>query len=195
MHSKKTLLEWVLTTARLHPDKRLSLWFQDEARFGMQGTITRIWALKGQRPRVWQQREFEWTYLYGSVEPLTGRAHGCRLPEANTEAMNLYLENFSRFLEEDEHALMVLDRAGWHRATALKIPSNVTLLCLPPYSPELNPMELVWGNGRRNYFANTVHKTIDDLESAVDQLWLRQTQHRDKMKSLCGFDWILSALS
>lgn len=109
--------------------------------------------------------------------------------------MNLYLENFSRSLEDDEHALMVLDRAGWHRATALKIPSNVTLLCLPPYSPELNPMELVWGNGRRNYLANTFHKTIDDLEHAVDELWLRQTQHEDSMKSLCGFDWILSAIS
>ena len=109
--------------------------------------------------------------------------------------MNLYLENFSRCLEDDEHALMVLDRAGWHRASALKIPSNVTLLCLPPYSPELNPMELVWGNGRRNYLANTIHKTIDDLEYAVDELWLRQTQHDDAMKSLCGFDWILSAIS
>ncbi len=185
----------MIVTSALHPAKRLSLWFQDEARFGMQGSVTRIWAPTGLRPRAIQQREFEWTYLYGSVEPLTGRTHACRLPEVNTEAMNRYLENFSRHLDDDEQALLVLDRAGWHRAGALEIPTNVTLLCLPPYSPELNPMELVWGNGRRTYLANTAHETIDLLEQAVDRMWLRQTRQPESMQSLCGFQWILAALS
>ena len=72
MHLKKTLLEWVLITARLHSDKRLSLWFQGEARFGMQGTITRIWALKGQRPSAWQQREFEWTVSVRQCRTVNG---------------------------------------------------------------------------------------------------------------------------
>ena len=161
----------------------------------MQGTITRIWAATGHRPRAWQQREFEWTYLYGSVEPLTGRTHACRLPEVNTEAMNLYLDDFSRFLDDREHALMILDRAGWHRAGGLVIPANITLLCLPPYSPELNPMELVWGNGRRNYLANSVHETIDHLEDAVDAMWLLQTQDHNNIKSLCGFKWIRQAFT
>lgn len=183
----------MITTSALHPAKRLSLWFQDEARFGMRGTVTRIWALTGQRPRALQQQEFEWTYLYGSVEPLTGRTHACRLPEVNTLVMNRYLENFSSHLDDDEHALMVLDRAGWHRACALVIPRNVTLLCLPPYSPELNPMELVWGNGRRTYLANSTYETIDFLEHAVDTMWLQQTQDLESMQSLCGFQWILSA--
>jgi hypothetical protein len=161
----------------------------------MQGTVTRIWGLTGQRPRAILQREYEWTYLYGSVEPLTGRCHACRLPEVNTQVMNLYLENFSRHLSRHEHALMVLDRAAWHRAGALVIPDNVTLLCLPPYSPELNPVEWIWGNGRRNYLANTAWETIEELEQAVDAMWLRQTSNPESMKSLCGFEWILSALN
>ena len=193
--SKKTLPNWVKTAQALRPDKRITIWCQDEARFGMQGSITRIWALTGMRPRAICQREFEWTYLYGSVEPATGRVHGLRLPEVSTVAMNLYLADFSKQLEEGEHALMVLDGASWHRAKALKIPGNVTLLIQPPYSPELNPMELVWGKGKRNYFCNRNFETIDDVEYATDRLWLLQTQSAEKMKSLCGFNWILSAVS
>jgi len=193
--SKKTLSDWVKTTRDLHLDKRVSLWSQDEARFGMQGSTTRIWARTGTRPRAICQREFEWTYLYGSVEPLTGRVHGLRLPEVSTVAMNLYLADFSKQLEDDEHALMVLDGAAWHRANALEIPGNITLLIQPPYSPELNPMELVWGNGKRNYFCNRNFETIDDVEYAAEELWCRQTKNPESMRSLCGFDWILSAVS
>jgi hypothetical protein len=179
----------------LHPGKTLSLWFQDEARFGMQGSVTRIWAQTGSRPRAICQHDFEWTYLYGSVEPLTGRVHGCRLPEVSTVAMNSYLTDFSKQMLQNEHALMVLDGAAWHKAGKLKIPKNITLLVQPPYSPELNPMELVWGNGRRNYFCNRNYETIEDVEQAAEQLWLKQTQNAEFMQSLCGFEWILSSIT
>ncbi len=178
----------------LHPGRWLSLWFQDEARFGLQGTLTHIWAQTGSRPRGLRQQEFEWTYLYGSVAPASGRCHACRLPEANTDGMNLYLADFSKHLATNEHALMVLDRAGWHRSGGLVIPSNVTLLLLPPYSPELNPAELLWQNGRRNYLSNRVYDGLDELEPAVDRMWLRQTDDPKSILSLCGYDWILSAL-
>ena len=141
-----------------------------------------------------RQGEFEWTYLYGSVAPASGRRHGCRLPEANTEVMNLYLANFSKHLSGKEQALMVLDRAGWHRSKGLVIPANVTLLLLPPYSPELNPSELLWQNGRRNYLSNRSYDGIDELEPAVDRMWLLQTNDSESLISLCGFNWILSAL-
>ena len=192
---KKTLPDWVKTTRRLHPDKGVTVWWQDEARLGMQGSVTRVWAPTGTRPRAICQREFEWTYLYGSVEPKTGRVHGLRLPEVSTVAMNLYLADFSKHLDDDEHALMVLDGAAWHKANALTIPANITLLVQPPYSPELNPMELVWGNGERNYFCNRALHTIDDVEHAADRLWILQTQDPHAMRSLCGFEWILSAVS
>jgi len=188
------LIEWVKRTSASHPNKNLWLWFQDEARFGMQGTVTRIWAQTGTRPRTICQRDFEWTYLYGSVEPFTGRVHGCRLPEVSTVAMNSYLTDFSKQLPDNEHALMVLDGAAWHKAGKLKIPKNVTLLVQPPYSPELNPMELVWGNGKRNYFCNRNFETIEEVEHAVDKLWMKQTQCTESMKLLCGFEWILTAL-
>lgn len=132
--------------------------------------------------------------IYGSVEPLTGRVHGCRLPEVSTAAMNLYLADFSKQLPAEEHALMVLDGAAWHTARKLSILKNITLLVQPPYSPELNPMELVWGNGRRNYFCNRNYETIEDVEQAADQLWLKQTNSAESMQSLCGFDWIISSV-
>ena len=130
-------------TAELHPHKRLTVWFQDEARFGQQGTTTRVWAERGTRAQAIRQVEFEWVYLFGAVCPTTGQAHGCLLPYAETDTMNAYLADFSRNLAPDEHALIVLDRAGWHQSKSLDIPSNVTLLYLPPYSPELNPDEML----------------------------------------------------
>ena len=89
---------------------------------------------------------------------------------------------------------MVLDGAAWHKTGKLKIPKNITLLVQPPYSPELNPMELIWGNGKRNYFCNRSYESIEDVELAADQLWLKQTQSAKSMKSLCGFGWILSTV-
>jgi hypothetical protein len=101
------LKEWATRTAALHPHKQLSVWFQDEARFGQQGTTTRIWADRGQRTRAIRQVEFEWVYLFGAVCPRTGRAHGCLLPYVDTDAMNAYLADFSRNLPPEESCWIV----------------------------------------------------------------------------------------
>ena len=131
----------------------------------------------------------------GASNRLADELMAVALPEVSTEAMNLYLADFSKQLPRNEHALMVLDGAAWHKAKKLKIPKNITLLVQPPYSPELNPMELVWGNGKRNYFCNQNFETIDDVEQAADMLWLKQTQSAESMQSLCGFGWILSTVT
>jgi len=92
-------------TAAAHPDKRIQLWFQDEARFGQQGTVCRVWAECGSRPRRVKQTGYRWLYLFGAVCPENGRAHGCLFPWANTEVMNRYLEDFAKNLEPEVHAL------------------------------------------------------------------------------------------
>ena len=155
-------------TAELHPGRRLSVWFQDEARFGQQGTTTRIWADCGRRATAVRQVEFEWVYLFGSVCPASGRAHGCLLPYVDTTAMNAYLADFSRNLSPEEHALLVLDRAGWHRSRSLAIPANVTLLYLPPYSPELNPIELAWST-LKHWLRESRARTHAALDEAMAQ--------------------------
>jgi transposase len=185
----------VRRTDQLHPDKRLTVWFQDEARFGQQGTTSRIWAETGTRAEAIRQVEFEWVYLFGAVCPAQGRAHGCLFPYAETETMNAYLENFSCHLPRAEHALMVLDRAGWHRSKDLHIPSNITLLYLPPYSPELNPAELLWWQARDKKLSNRSFDSIPILEKAVADAWLWLIRHPDDLRSLCLFPWIQSAIS
>ena len=121
----------MVRTAELHPGRRLSIWFQDEARFGQQGTTTRIGADRGRRATAVRQVEFEWVYLFGSVCPASGRTHGCLLPYVDTAAMNSYLADFSRNLPPEEHALLVLDRAGWHRSRSLAIPAKMPKLLSP----------------------------------------------------------------
>jgi hypothetical protein len=106
-------------------------------RVGQQGTLTRIWARRGTRPRAPRDRRYAWVYLFGAVCPERAVGAGLVLPFANTEAMSLHLQEISRQVTPGAHAVLVLDGAGWHGAAALVVPHNLTLLPLPPSSPEL----------------------------------------------------------
>ena len=111
---------------------------------GQQGTLTRIWARRGTRPRAPCDTRYQWAYLFGAVCPARGIAAGLVLPVVNTEAMNAHLAEIARNVAPGAHALLILDGAGWHGSAALVVPDNLSLLTLPPYSPELNPIENVW---------------------------------------------------
>jgi hypothetical protein len=134
----------VRAAAAAHPEQRIALWFMDEARVGQKGRLCPRWWLKGRRPPGCRDKRFAWAYLFAAVDPATGAAVALVLPEATTRTMNLFLAEVSRRLPNAVHAVLVLDRAGWHGAKALKVPGNLTLVPLPPYSPELNPVERVW---------------------------------------------------
>ena len=107
----------------------------DEARFGQKGRVCHRWFTRGQRPPGLCDQRYSWTHLFGAVRPATGNGFALVLPEVSVKAMNEFLARFAATLANDEHAVMVLDRAGWHTAKKLVIPSNVTLVWLPPYSP------------------------------------------------------------
>jgi len=139
--SKKGLLDALSAAVEAHPDKTIRLYFQDEARVGQKGRLCHRWWQKGQRPPGRCDKRFKWAYIFGAIAPETGEAFGLILPRADTPAMSVFLAEFAKTLPENEHAVMVLDQAGWHGANALEIPDNVTLETLPPYSPELNPVE------------------------------------------------------
>ena len=108
--------------------------------------------------------------------------------------MNLYLKDFAKHLPANTHALMVMDGAGWHSSNDLEIPENVSILLQPPYSPELNPSELIWRYLRKRKLSNRLYPTIDDLEAAVDEAWLCILEQENEISSLCLFPWIKSAL-
>ena len=102
-------------------------------------------------------------------------------------------ENFSKQLPSNSHVLMVMDGAGRHSSNDLEIPENVSILLLPPYSPELNPAELVWRYMKQRKLSNRLYPTIDDLEDVVDESWLWVSNQQEEISNLCFFPWIKSA--
>ena len=125
--------------------KPVELWWQDEARVGQQGSLTYIWADKGSRPRAPRDQRYDWAYLFGAVCPARGIGAALVLAFVNAEAMNLHLAEISTQVSPGAHAVITLDGAGWHQAGGrLVVPENISLLALPPYSPEPNPVENVW---------------------------------------------------
>jgi len=160
------------------PDKRVAVWFQDEARIGQQGTLTRVWAERGSRPGAVRQTEYQWAYVFGAVNPLTGQSSALIAPTANTQLMGEHLKMIAREAGGDTHVVLVLDGAGWHKAKALKVPTNMTLLFLPPYAPELMPMERVWAWMRQHDLSNRVYVDAADIDKACAESWNKLTPER-----------------
>ncbi|MDB5290616.1 MAG: family transposase [Phycisphaerales bacterium] len=171
-----------------HPGKRVEVWQQDEARIGQQGTLTRVWGETGSRPTAVRQTDYEWAYLFAAVNPLTGASSALIAPTVNAHYMNEHLRFIGREAGPDVHAVLVLDRAGWHVAKALKVPENITLLHLPPYSPELNGSERIWGFMRSHYLSNRVFKDYEDLFQSITRAW--NSLDAQRLKSLTRVEWI-----
>lgn len=160
----------------------------DEARLGQQGTLTRMWAKKGSRPTAVKQTRYEWVYLYAAVEPATGASVALQAPEVNTATMSVYLRMVSAELGPKEHAVLIMDGAGWHKSKALRVPANITILILPPYSPELNPVERLWAYLRSHYLANRVYDNYQHLLDAGAEAWQQLTP--EILSSVCACDYI-----
>ena len=170
--------------------KPLEIWWQDEARIGQQGTLTRVWAERGSRPRAPRDQRYKWAYLFGAICPARGIGAAWVLPYANAKAMNLHLQEISSQVEDGAHAVVVLDGAGWHKTGGrLRLPSNISLLHLPPYSPELNPQENVWQYLRQIYLANRVYENYDAIVEACCQAWNALTDQPDRIRSIGTRDY------
>lgn len=173
-----------------HPEKHLQLWFQDEARVGSKGRLCHRWWPKGQRAPGVCQQGYKWAYIFSAVRPASGEDFTLVLPAANAEVMQLFLDRFAATLADDVHALMVLDGAGWHDERALSLPDNLSLLALPPYSPELNPVERLWLYLREHYLSLRLFDDTEDIVEACCQAWNRLTQQPQRIQSLCNYPWI-----
>jgi transposase len=165
---------------------------QDEARLGQQGTLTRVWARTGSRPSIVKQTEYDWLYIWAAVEPASGASVAMITPTINTDLMNQFLAGLSGTLAADEHAILTLDNAGWHVARALKVPKNISLLFLPAYSPELNPVERLWAWLRSHQLSNRLYADYPHLLDAATQAWDRLDAAT--IKSVCACSWIERAI-
>ena len=149
-----------------------------------------MWAEKGSRPRAPRDQRYEWAYLFGAVCPARGIGAALVLPEINTEAMNLHLAEISRWVAPGAHAVVNLDGAGWHQVGGrLQIPDNISLLPLPRYSPELNPVENIWQFLRQNYLANSVYETYEAIVNACCQAWNALAAAPDTIRSIASRAW------
>lgn len=165
--------------------------FQDEGRFGLLGRPRRCWAPRGTRPVVGARLERKYLYAFSAVSPHDGVIDSLVLPWVNAHTMSLFLAEVAQ-RHAQEFVLMVMDRAGWHLAAKLSVPTNVRLIFLPPYSPELNPAEHLWKSLRQDCFANRTLSSLDAVERTLVKGLLDLERDADRTQSMTGFNWITS---
>ncbi len=168
----------------------IEIWFQDEARVGQKGGHAYIWAPIGSRPLMVRDNRHDSAYIFGAICPARAVGAAMITPAANTEAMNLHLAEISTQIAPGAHAVVVCEGAGWHqRGHNLEVPTNISLLSLPPYSPELNPMETVWDYLRQNKLCFTVWDTYDDILEACKTACNFLIDDPDRIRSIGSRDW------
>ena len=175
--------------AKLPDGVAIELWWQDEARVGQKNKITRRWARRGTRPRAAHDQRTKWAYIFGAICPAKGKAAGLIMPYCNTEAMQAHLDEISKAVDVNAHAVILLDQAGWHTTKKLAIPSNITLMPLPPRSPELNPVENIWQFMRDNWLSNRVFKSYDDIVDLCCEAWNKLILQPWKIMSIGRRQW------
>jgi hypothetical protein len=156
---------------------------------GQQGTLTRLWARRGTRPRAPRDRRYAWAYLFGAVCPERAIGAALVLPRADTDAMSRHLAEIGRHVAPGAHAVLVLDGAGWHGAAALAVPENITLLPLPPYSPELNPVENVWQYLRQNQLSLRVWDDYAAIVETCCRAWNALMATPERVASITRREW------
>ena len=162
--------------------------FQDEAGFGRINKPKYCWCQRGIRPSVPCHHIREYRYAYGAVEPQTGQSFFLVLPYCNTDCMNVFLRELSAAYPDD-FILLVADGAIWHKSNGLEIPENLEIFALPPYTPEMNPIEQIWAwlrlHGFRNEVFSTLSKVVDRLCETICSLSI------DTVQSITLRSWIL----
>jgi transposase len=172
----------------------IRLMFQDEARFGRMTDPRSCWAPAPKRPVVNLALVREFRYEYAAVSPWDGCLDFMTAEKMNTENMSAFLALVSQ-AHPDEFIIMVLDGASSHRSKDLKLPKNVSLVPLPPYSPELNPAEQIWNTLRRDYFANRVFDSLDASTKQAEKGLAKMAANKEATRRLTKWPWISAILN
>jgi hypothetical protein len=175
--------------AHLPKRKPIELWFQDEARIGQKNGLVRQWARRGTRPRQPADQRYESAYLFGAICPARGVGAALAMPFADTHAMQAHLDEIARTVAKGAHAVLLLDRAGWHTTARLVVPRNISLIFLPSRSPELNPVENIWQYLRANWLSNRVFESYDDIIDAACDAWNRLVDQPRTITSIGRREW------
>lgn len=162
LRSLKKIKDRVLDARSKSGKQTVRLMFEDEAGFGRINKPKRCWCCPGQRPSVPCHHIREYRYAFGAVEPLNGESFFLIMPNCDTGCTNVFLAELSKRFPDDI-ILLVCDGAAWHKSKTLKCPENIQLLSIPPYTPEMNPIEQIWKQIRSMGFRNEVFNSLDDV--------------------------------
>lgn len=168
-------------------EKPFRLWVVDEHRYGLISTVRRCWTMRGVRPTAPCQTKYEWGYVYGGLEVMEGRSEFLYTPSVNLHLSGEFLKQISRNDPMAEH-VVVWDGAGFHQKEQLEgIPENIHLIALPPYSPELNPIEQLWDQVAVAY-ANRVYETLEEIEADISAALRPFWESAKRVLQLLGVD-------
>ncbi len=161
------------------------MFFQDEAKFGKICQVRKVWLPKGERSEVKAQHIRQYLYAYSAIEPKTEESVSLSSPSPDTACMTLFLQELSERYPDDE-SVLVLDGAGWHRSRGL--------VGLPPYSPQLNPVEQLWKGLRCRFFGNAYFETLDAVEDHLVKALRWVESNTAWVKSFAYFPYIQHAI-
>jgi transposase len=176
---------------KLRSGTAIEVWFQDEMRVGQKNTLVYQWAKKGTRPRQPKDQRYENAYLFGAVCPTRETGVALIMPHADTEAMQKHIDEIGRAVAPGAHALVILDKAGWHTTRKLKLPNNITLVPLPPACPELNAAENIWQYLRQTYLSNRVFDSYTAILDACQDAWRKLLNEAGRIASIATREWAI----
>lgn len=156
---------------------------------GQKNGRARIWAKTGTRPRLPADQRYTNAYLFGAICPMAAKGAALMLPFANTRAMQMHLDEISCNVAAKAHAVVLMDRAGWHSSDKLKVPKNLSIILLPSRSPELNPVENIWQYLRQNWLSNRVFEDYDAIVEAGCEAWNKLINQPETIMSIGLRDW------
>lgn len=167
--------------------QQVCLLCQDETRYGTLPNTQRRITAQGVKPVAKIDWTYEAVYLYGAVEPLTGKRCFLELPYLNATCFQIFIDHLSETFS-DTLNVVILDNGRFHHAKALKVPENVVLLFLPPYCPELNPIERLWQDIKAKLFSKT-HHTLKQMQESITQILCDYS--KDVIAKITGFSYII----
>jgi transposase len=189
---KKEFTKFIEATASTfapNDNRPVKVLFQDEGIFGRINELKNCWAPLGIRPIVKFQLVRQFDYVFATVCPGSGETFSLILPDADSQMMNLFLDELSKHYS-NFRIVMVADQAPWHKSNLLNAYDNIRFLYLPSASPELNPAEHLWDHVRENFISNRIFDSLEELEATLEGAFKHIYYNPESIKSLVSFPWI-----
>jgi putative transposase len=175
-------------------ERPVHIWLEDEHRYGLISVVRRCWTVKGHRPTAPYQAKYQWGYIYGAADVVTGEAEFLYTPTVSFKWTNEFLEQLSVTDPKAIHSV-IWDRAGFHpKAESRQLSDAMRVLPLPAYSPELNPMESLWDQVKRR-IANETWETLETMEAAISEVLEPLWTQVAAVRSLLGDTWLTRSIA